>query len=800
MITFSCPHCQAGLNTRNDQVGKHARCPNCLRLIEVPKSFGQAGSPIALVETKVSAPSPTGVSDTLEFQRKGIRKKTKLLLLSLGIMGLACAGLIIIDTIATSNSPDPVAPAVSRVSRPAPRPADMPVERSPLPVALFEPLEHPITRVIDVKKMARAPVDEPRVRLGTLRFRHGSAVQGLAVSHQSNILASWGMNDQICVWDLRTGIALRRLSANGEGLHCVALSGDGRWIAAGTDHGSVYLWEVATGKEVGAWRKGNAIGSLAFSPDNRTLASADVRNGIVLWEVPDASNLRTWPTRRADSLTFSPDGMTVAACLPDAHGAVMLLDHFRGRQRRGFDFATVLTFSPDGRSLATGGDDGRVHLWELATGKELHCLDAHSGVVCQVAFAPDGKSLATVGTQPRKPRNGSRWGVPVGFDAQLWDVATGQKRCCIEPTGHQIRAVAFSADGKTLYTGGDDHAIRLWDTTTGKELDSEYGPGAVTAVAIAPNGKIAITGQKDGRLQAWDVATGHLLRQYRGHQSPLRCVAYSSDGSLLVSGGGGVSAGRFLDTSKDELLLWDAGTAKEIRRLDTGGFPVNQVRFLPGCHVIAEVADFQGPVHVWQAGSGKELYRFDGQGGFWPAFSPDGSLVTLWRYDAIKVWDLADRRCVGAWRPDISLASFDPGQDYRDLHLSAQALSPGGRYLACATTQEGGRIHIFKVATGEKVDLPEAHVAPASHRVWEDTVRSLAWSHDGKMLASGGEDGQVWLWDPGTARALRRGIGHEGPVTALAFSADDRTLISGSDDTTALVWDLTGIRNGASRK
>jgi WD40 repeat protein len=159
----------------------------------------------------------------------------------------------------------------------------------------------------------------------------------------------------------------------------------------------------------------------------------------------------------------------------------------------------------------------------------------------------------------------------------------------------------------------------------------------------------------------------------------------------------------------------------------------------------------------------------------------------------LEVWDLKDQRRVGELRPKIP--EQDLGLRFGALP-TALAVSPGGEYVACAVMRGGGKIHVFKVATGDDVSLPIGHIAE-SHE-WR-VVRTLAWSHDGKILASGGADGQVWLWDLATASPLLRCEGHEGPVMALAFARDDRTLLSGSDDTTALVWDLTFVRDSKKR-
>jgi WD40 repeat protein len=160
----------------------------------------------------------------------------------------------------------------------------------------------------------------------------------------------------------------------------------------------------------------------------------------------------------------------------------------------------------------------------------------------------------------------------------------------------------------------------------------------------------------------------------------------------------------------------------------------------------------------------------------------------------VQLWNMVDLCRTRQFQPEISNPGFGSlAWGYKGMFISAQALSPGGQYLACAAGHENGRIHVFNISTGKEIDLPQGHTATIPSL--RASISALAGSHDGTILASGGGDGQVWLWDVPAGKPLRKCLGHEGPVTSLAFSADDQTLVSGSDDTTALVWDLRGIRD-----
>jgi hypothetical protein len=251
------------------------------------------------------------------------------------------------------------------------------------------------------------------------------------------------------------------------------------------------------------------------------------------------------------------------------------------------------------------------------------------------------------------------------------------------------------------------------------------------------------------------------------------------------------AAGELGNNRENEMRLWDTRTGKEIRRWDGGTTPLSQVSFLPDGRLLAVEQGWSGVVRVWETSTGRQLHEFGVPRAAWSGVSPDGTRLALWGNRAVRVWDLLDQQIVGEVRPELGGLEGNLARSHRP-----QALSPGGRYLACAARHERGAIRIFQVATGEEVCCLQGYLTAAVDKpLWRDAVTALAWSDDGKLLASGSGEGSILLWDLATASAIRRCLGHEGAVTALAFSADDRTLLSGSDDTTALVWNLIGVRS-----
>jgi WD40 repeat protein len=275
-------------------------------------------------------------------------------------------------------------------------------------------------------------------------------------------------------WDVAAGrpgkrLTGRRLLAT---LHCLALSPDGKTMAVAGDGGAVWLWHEATGslsfaepffvseKARRYWKGWDRAGKLlypklpvpnfperlvaaVFSPDGKRLATASAAGAVKLWEIPGGKECGTFPDKLegARCLAFSPDGGTLAVNHRD-HAELWDLRANKTR-RLGEHTRPVrcLAFSPDGKTLATGGDDVRVRLWDVATGRELTVpLMGHREPVTCLAFAPGGRTLASGG------RDGKVW---------LWNVPTGQGLFALEGHAGPVHCLAFSRDGSVLASGGE---------------------------------------------------------------------------------------------------------------------------------------------------------------------------------------------------------------------------------------------------------------------------------------------------------------------------------------------------------
>jgi WD40 repeat protein len=513
-------------------------------------------------------------------------------------------------------------------------------------------------------------------------------------------------------------------------------------------------------------------------------------------------------TSQARAVLFSTPGR---AEQPDAAGAqqpdrVLASGHTSA--------VTVVAFSPDRQSVATGSEDKTIRIWDLATGTEQRVLSGHTDRVTSLAFSPDGQQLAST-----------------SFDGtvRLWDPANGASLYTSNLGSGSAEQVAYSADGRLFAASagaadeGGNSIIEIHDANNGSKIRSiSLAWNNAVPLAITPDDRLLSSGAagEDGEYQStkiWNLRTVSELKNF-----PVLVQAFSADGHW------GASV-EYREGPK--INLWDITNGRRVRTIAVTLSNLSHVAFTPDGARILAISENDREIKFYESATGKEVQTLPISASA-VAFSGDGKLLAASSGSSVKIWDLSagrelqtlagqlgaqdlafspDNKLLVSGDADLGLWDVASGKLIRIIPGGTQSLaySSDGHWLA---TNPKGSLQIWDTRTWTTAGL----FPPAGEHIWwmdfaatepsptnlsasgvkwwkvgaDQEARSLwgatyaaAFSPNGKYLATGAaRGGNVSVWDTTTGQLLRTFAAHGVGVSIVSFSPDNKWLLTAGQD------------------
>ena len=695
-------------------------------------------------------------------------------------------------------------------------------------------------------------------------------IQSLSLSSNGKLLGVGDLAGEIQIRNMDQGAMISTLGAHLGAVTGLHFLGDGERVASSGADGTVKIWTLPTPTQTTLKSHEQAISALAVTHDGKQLIAAGLDEFIRVYNLENHEQILSWKstTGPVTSLAISADDKLLVTGTSTGKWQSWLFPDGveKQQQQMGHSGAIhAIAIHPQSGELATAGSDGAVKLWK---GDEMpRVLAGHAGAVLAVAFTPDGASVISGGAdasvrrwnvadgvqaQTYSGHQGQVTGVTVSADSttivsssldktlRIWTAASGEVKVLTQAS--PITASDFVSHSKRIATTGEDLIVRIWDTTTGRELQRfPAAKAALKAVRLTPSLQGFVTGGVDGNLtfssisaesimlgdevkvhdlaltpdgshlvtcgedktaKLWNTK-GELIRPFSGSGTALRFVAVRANGTQVASGGDPLF-------SQATVLIWNLADGIAVRTLTTPAAVMGLAATSDG-HWAISCVDKKIRVYSGDDGSlleeiiapavtgdlavGINLPLIAGAGADNNGYLFSRSLKRVFKGHTGSVtavqWTPDGNRFLSAGIDQTTrLWNATSGKELGvwapvNSPINSVAVTGDGKKMSVTTDDKRFIVWDLPADNGDNAVQAAAPVLTVTGTV---NLRGVATNQTGSAYSTAGEDGSVYVWDGMTGKQTERLVGHAGAVLSSAMSSDGSTVISSGADRTVKRW------------
>ncbi|MBI3220387.1 MAG: caspase family protein [Bacteroidetes bacterium] len=609
---------------------------------------------------------------------------------------------------------------------------------------------------------------------------HELAVIAVAISPDSNYVATGSRDKTIKLWELSSGREVRSFLGHETSVNAIDFSRDGKYLISSSTDKTARLWEVATGKLLfTSEEQKDFLTDVAISPNGKYFVAAGYPDSAIVVDIAAKKIVKKIGVNADQGLgsgvniSFSPDGNWIAFGEDNRTATVYQTNTwkqvYKFQKEEGWcgGCGTQVVFGRDSKSFFMASHNGEVKSYDLADGKLKHMYMENVDELRSIDVSHDNQTLL----------------VSTKTDASVWDIHSGKELAKINPASNEdLNEACFTIDGKSIIFTSNENTAAIWNIKQNKATRlltgflNQRDKGGITYnyndmwerdiydyirfknnLLITTDGTELIKGKFGKKLKRWNMATGKTSMEYVGHQKGVVCYALSSDGKRLLSGGG-----------DGKLVVWDVVKGDTLQSIQSYDHPVLDVHFNADETQIIS-SSWDGTMKIHDIKSGKRIHYFDFDRQLGSAYN------VLWSPNDLYVFS-SHGKFLKMWEVDTH-AEVRNFVGHSEL-ISSLSLSADGKTLM--STSRDGSARLWDIGTG----------LMTRKMVNDGATHAGIFSADSKSIYTAGSDRLIRQWDIATSKVIRVFEGHKSDISTLRLHPNGKMLISYSVDGSTKFWDL----------